>query len=117
MPSMDAFLGLQLEDENGIWSWLLAHKCRHSIYSQAAASHGVNAQTYDFGASRIPDDDWFQRHMNAHVALQSFMPPDPTNSINALTLYAWDTDDDFQSWMQAHMLLHRLLDEAFEIFS
>jgi hypothetical protein len=116
MPSLDAYQGLQLDDEDSIWSWLLAHKSRHTAYAQAAALQGVNAQTYDFGDNSMPDDDWFSRHANAHVALQQFMVQDQTVSLNVLTQYTWDNQSDFDAWMQMHTLIHTRLDEGFLIF-
>jgi hypothetical protein len=116
MPSLDAYQGLQLDDSDGLWSWLLAHKTRHTAYAQAAALQGVNAQTYDFGATSMPDDTWFQRHATSHYALQQFMAPDQTVNLNVLTQYTWDNDDDFQTWMQMHTLIHQRLDEGFGIF-
>jgi hypothetical protein len=116
MPSLDAYVGLQLNDEDSIWSWLLANKSRHAIYSQAAALQGVNAQTYDFGATSMPNDDWHQRHANAHYALQQFMAPDQTVNLNVLTQYTWDNQSDFDTWMQMHTLIHQRLDEGLLIF-
>jgi hypothetical protein len=116
MPSLDAYQGLQLEDEDGIYVWLLAHKFRHSAYAQSAALQGAGTPSYDFGAANYPDDDWFNRHAQAHLALQQFMVPDQTVSLTVLSQYTWDNDDDFQTWMQMHTLIHRRLDEGFGIF-
>jgi|SRR5882757_1407830 len=116
MPSLDAYQGLQLDDQDGIWVWLLAHKCRHAAYAQAAALQGVGAQTYDFGATSYPNDDWFQRHATAHLALQSFMIPDQSVSLTVLSQFTWDNEDDFQAWMQMHTLIHSKLDQSFGIF-
>jgi hypothetical protein len=117
MPSLDAYLGLQLDDEDGISNWLLAHRTRHSIYAQAAALAGTNVQTYNFGTSTIPPgDDWFQRHATAHYALQPFMAPDPAVSLTILAQNMWDNEEDFATWMQAHNRIHQLLDQGFGIF-
>jgi len=116
MPSLEAYQGLQLNDEDGIWAWLLAHKTRHAAYAQAAALQGVNAQTYDFGATSMPNDTWFHLHTTAHYALQQFMVQDQTVSLNLLTQYTWDDDQNFQAWMQMHTLIHTRLDEGFGIF-
>jgi hypothetical protein len=114
MPSLDAYADVQLTDVDGIDCWLLAHNMRHMTYQKAASLQGVSVPPYDFEAP--PDDDWFARHMNAHYALQSFMAPDPTISIAALANYNWDDEDDFDTWMQMHTLMHRRLDEGFGIF-
>jgi len=114
MPSLDAYQGLQLEDEDGIDVWLLAHKFRHQTYAYAASLQGVSTPPYDF--SDYPDDDWFARHANAHLALQAFQSPDQTINLTILSQYTWDNDDDFQTWMQMHTLVHQRLDEGFGIF-
>jgi hypothetical protein len=117
MPSLDAYLGLQLDDEDGISDWMLAHRARHHAYAQAAGSAGTQVQTYDFGAStNPPDDDWFQRHYIAHTALQPFMAPDPGVSLTILAQNMWDNEDDFATWMQAHNRIHQLLDQGFRLF-
>lgn len=117
MPSLAAYKGLQLDDEDGVWVWLMAHKFRHAAYAQAAALQGIGSQSYDFGSTNYPDDDWFQRHANAHLSLQSFMAPDQSVSLTVLSQYTWDNDADFQTWMQMHTLIHQRLDEGFGIFS
>ena len=114
MPSLAAYLGLQLDDQNGIDAWLMAHKFRHQTYAYAASRAGVSTPPYDF--SGMPDDDWFQRHSNAHLALQSFMAPDQTVSLTLLTQYTWNTQENFKTWMQMHTLIHQRLDEGFLIF-
>ena len=115
MPSLDAFLGLQLEDEDGIDSWLMAHQFRHQSYSYAASLKGIQVPLYDL--SQYPDDTWFNNHSNAHYALQPLMVPDQTVSLIVLTQYVWDSDQDFQTWMQMHTLIHQRLDQGIGIFS
>jgi hypothetical protein len=114
MPSLSAFQNLQLTDQNSIDCWLLAHKFRHQTYAYAASLQGVSTPPYDF--SGMPDDDWFNRHANAHQALQSFMTQNNSVSLAILTQYTWDDQDDFTTWMQMHTMIHQLLDESFELF-
>lgn len=114
MPSLDAYVGLQLDDQDGIEAWLLAHWMRHQSYSYAASLQGVSVTNYSF--ANYPDDTWFQQNAQAHYDLQKFMPPDQSVSLNLLTQYSWDNDEDFQTWMQMETLIHRRLDESFGIF-
>jgi hypothetical protein len=116
VPSLDAYIGLQLDDEDAISDWLLAHRARHDAYAQAAALQGANVQSYDFSTSDMPDDDWFQRHATTHAALQAFMAPDQTVNLNVLTQYTWDNQEDFDTWMQMHTLIHQRLDQGLGIF-
>jgi hypothetical protein len=115
MPSLDIFTGIQKEDDEGIQSFLLAHKCRHQTYAYAASVTGVSTPPYDFSGE--PDDDWFVRHASAHQALQPFMVPDQTVDLTVLTNYTWQDDQSFSTWMQMHTLIHQRLDEYFGVFS
>jgi hypothetical protein len=114
MPSLDAFGGIQLSDQDAIESWLCAHKFRHQTYAYAASQAGVFTPPYDF--TIYPDDDWFNRHTSAHLALQPFMVPDQSVSLTVLTQYTWDSDENFSAWMQMHTLIHQRLDQGLGIF-
>lgn len=114
MPSLAPYQGLKLEDQDGVDAWLMAHKFRHQTFAYAASLQGVSTPPYDF--TGLPDDDWFSRHSDAHLSLQSFMVPDQTVSLTLLTQYTWDNEENFQAWMQMHTLIHQRLDEGFLIF-
>ena len=114
MPSLSQYANTQLNDQDGIQAWLLAHRFRHQTYSYAASLQGVSTPPYDFAT--YPDDDWFARHASAHLSLQSFMVPDQTVDLTVLSNYTWDNDQDFSVFMQMHTLIHLRLDEGFGIF-
>ena len=114
MPSLSAYANVQFDDQPGIQGWLLAHRFRHQTYAYAASTAGVALPPYDF--QTYPDDDWFARHANAHLALQSFMIPDNTVNLTVLGNYTWDNSDDFNTFMQMHTLIHMRLDQGFGLF-
>lgn len=116
MPSLSAFQNVQLNDEDTIDSWLLAHRMRHIQYAEAAAFKGTSADAQAYLA-QVPDDAWFLAHAAVHEVLQNFYTPTQSVDINLLTQYGWGTQSDFDTWMLAHTAMHRLLDEAFGIFS
>jgi len=114
MPSLSQYANIQLEDQDGLQAWLLAHRFRHQTYAYAASHAGVSTPPYDF--QTYPDDDWFARHASAHLALISFMAPDSSIDLTILSNFTWDNDQDFYTWMQMHTLIHMRLDEGFGIF-
>jgi hypothetical protein len=115
MPSLDSYQNLQLDDDDGLSSWLLAHRSRHQTYAYAASLQGTSIGPYDF--EQYPDDTWFANHAGAHAVLQQFAIPDQTIDVTVLTNYTWDNQPDFDYWMQMHTLMHQRLDEAFGVFS
>jgi hypothetical protein len=114
MPSLDLYSGLQLDDEDGIESFLLAHRIRHSTYRKAASLQGLALTAYNLGA--YPDDNWFQQHALEHLNLEQFAIPDQSVNLTILSTVDWDNQDDFTTWMQMHTLIHRRLDQAIGIF-
>lgn len=113
MPSIDVYQYISYKDQPAVQAFLQAHAARHSLYQQIAQRAGLNFANTNL--TTYPDDDWFNRHYNVHVELNQLVQPDPTLNITDLTNYAWDSDDDFYQWMQSHTLMHRRIDEYFEI--
>jgi hypothetical protein len=116
MPSLDSFQNVQLKDEKTMECFLLAHRMRHIQYAQSAALQGVSADAQAYLAGPV-DNNWFLAHANAHQTLQVFYTPTQSVDITVLSLYTWDNQQDFDTWMFPHTGMHRLLDQAFGIFS
>jgi hypothetical protein len=114
MPSLDAYSNLQLDDEDGIDVWLLAHRARHQTYAYAASKAGVTIGPYNF--DDYPDDNWYAQHTSAHLVLEQFSVPDQTIDMTILQNNTWDNQSDFDAWMQMHTLIHRRIDEYLGIF-
>ena len=110
MPSITAMQGLQLDDEDAVQAWLMAHRARHQSMAYAASLLGVTVGPYVLAG--YPDDTWFANHISAHQVLEQFYNPDSTVSLSALQNYSWDDQDSFDTWMQMHTLLHSKLDQS-----
>jgi hypothetical protein len=115
MPSLDAYQGLKLDDEDGIDAFLMAHWFKHQGLAYAASLAGVSVGSYNF--RDYPDDTWFANHGSSHQILYQFQVPDQTVDMTVLTNFSWDTQENFDVWMHGHTLIHRLLDQHFVIFS
>jgi hypothetical protein len=114
MPAIDNYQSTQLDDENSIEAFLLAHVARHQSYAYAASLAGVSLQLYNFWD--YPDDTWFANHASAHQVLAQFSIPDQSIDQTVLTNYAWDNQDDFATWMKMHTLIHQRIDQYFGMF-
>lgn len=107
MPSITTFGDMSYDDVETMQDFLQAHDAQHQIFQQKAAILGNNVPLGDL--THKPDDDWMQRHISYHNALQVFLTPDDTINVNALGDYDWSSADSFYSWMQIHTLLHQKL--------
>jgi hypothetical protein len=107
MPSITTFGDMAYGDVDTMQDFLQAHDSQHQSFQQRAAVAGNNVPVGDL--TQQPDDDWMQRHISYHNALQVFLVPDDTINVNALTDYDWSSADSFYSWMQIHTLLHQKL--------
>ncbi len=107
-------LWTRYDDKVGERFWLQWHDQRHRTYRKAASRLGFSLQSAVLSDTSL-DEDWFGRHMLAHVALKSLFPVTVGQNIPALERSTFDDEEGFHDWHRRHSLIHAALDIAFGV--
>jgi len=103
--NMDSLAAVEFGDKDGLRVMLFENQMQHQLFYNVLADTGQLSTFYPLGDAEFTDlDDWILLHYQQHLSLSELLS---TSSPFELIDTDWNQEDDFNDWVQAHLLLHQ----------
>lgn len=102
---MDNLSTVEFGDQDGLRVMIFENQMQHQLFYNILADQNIISTFYPLGDAEFTDlDDWLLMHWNQHFNLADLLSlASPFELIDT----DWNQEDDFNDWVQQHLLIHQ----------
>ena len=103
--NMESLSSVEFGDQDGLKVMMFENQMQHQLFFNILADRGVISAFFPLGDAEFTDlDDWLLMHWNQHFSLADLLGLEsPFQLIDT----DWNQEDDFNDWVQQHLLIHQ----------
>ena len=103
--NMDNLSTVEFGDQDGLRVMFFENQIQHQLFYNILADQNIISAFYPLGDAEFTDlDDWLLMHWNQHFSLADLLSlTSPFELIDT----DWNQEDDFNDWVQQHLLIHQ----------